>query len=467
MTLTGIGTVATKMFGGLNEAEVLTRLRGVSALAEGSTINDGNLQASTSQDSSTAQAAEIFARAAFSGIAEPGDRIAGMLIATLGANGALNALIQRLDAAQIIGLMGDTKAGAELGITFDEELAQNVSAGLQRWAPRLNASEALAHLERAARFNITLLTPTHSEWPEGVNDLGFHGPHVLWVRGSLEVLATLPVSIALVGARASTGYGEHVTMEAAAGLVDRGVTVVSGAAYGIDGMAHRSALASGGNTVAFLAGGVDRFYPSGHDALLHRIVASGAVVSELPCGSSPTKWRFLQRNRLIAAASAATVVIEAGWRSGSLNTAGHASALGRPLGVVPGPVTSASSAGCHRLLRETDAILVTNATEMLELLPFDATSPRNESDDQSKDESGASAGAAHRGAPNRAHPDEIRVIDALSARTPRSTEDIARCAGLSVSQTQSVLGLCQLAGRAVATHSGWRLLRTPEDKKGG
>ena len=147
-------------------------------------------------------------------------------------------------------------------------------------------------------------------------------------------------------------------MESSAGLVDRGFTIVSGAAYGIDGMAHRAALASGGTTVAFLAGGVDRFYPLGHEALLGRIAEQGAVVAELPCGSAPTKWRFLQRNRLIAAATEATIVLEAGMRSGSLNTAGHAAALGRPLGAVPGPVTSPASAGCHRLLREYDAVCV-------------------------------------------------------------------------------------------------------------
>ena len=132
-------------------------------------------------------------------------------------------------------------------------------------------------------------------------------------------------------------------------------------------MAHRAALASGGRTVAYLAGGVDRFYPSGHDALLTRIVETGAVVSELPCGSAPTKWRFLMRNRLIAVSTKATLVIEAGWRSGSLNVAGHATALNRPIGAVPGPVTSAASAGCHRLIREFGAALVTNADEAAQL----------------------------------------------------------------------------------------------------
>ena len=172
-----------------------------------------------------------------------------------------------------------------------------------------------------------------------------------------------------MGARAATGYGEHISMEAASGLVDRGFAVVSGAAYGIDGMAHRAALASHGQTIAFLAGGVDRFYPAGHDALLSKIVESGAVVSELPMSAAASKWRFLMRNRLVAAVTQATVVIEAGWRSGSLNTAGQARELGRPVGAVPGPVSSAASAGCHRLIRDYGATLVTCAEEMADLHP--------------------------------------------------------------------------------------------------
>jgi DNA processing protein len=218
----------------------------------------------------------------------------------------------------------------------------------------------------AARFGAELVTPEHPHWPTRINDLGHSAPVALWVRGNTEYLVD-EASIAIVGARAATGYGEHVTMEITSGLVERGYTIVSGAAYGIDGMAHRAALASTGRTVAYLAGGVDRFYPSGHDALLARIVETGAVVSELPGGSSPTKWRFLMRNRLIAASTKATLVVEAAWRSGSLNVAGHAVALGRPLGAVPGPVTSAASAGCHRLIREFGARLITNADEAGEL----------------------------------------------------------------------------------------------------
>ncbi len=173
-----------------------------------------------------------------------------------------------------------------------------------------------------------------------------------------------------MGARAATTYGEHVAMEFASALAAREITVTSGAAYGIDGAAHRGALAAGGATIAWLAGGVDRPYPMGHSDLIARIgrQEGSAIVSEVAPGATPTKWRFLSRNRLLAATAAATVVVEAGWRSGSLNTAGHAVALGRTLGAVPGPITSAASAGCHRLLREFDAQVIGDVDDAYALL---------------------------------------------------------------------------------------------------
>ncbi len=237
-------------------------------------------------------------------------------------------------------------------------------AGGRDWIP----TPCATRWQRARRAGVVMITPEDPEWPVAVDDLGEHAPLVLWVRGQVSALARPHSSVALVGARAATSYGEHMSIELSADLAGRGVTIVSGAAYGIDGAAHRAALSAGGTTVALLAGGADRSYPAGHTELIERIAASGAVVSEVPCGATPTKWRFLQRNRLIAALAAATVVVEAGARSGSLNTAGHAAALARPLGAVPGPVTSAASVGCHRLLREFDARCVTNADEVLELL---------------------------------------------------------------------------------------------------
>ena len=404
-------------------------------------------------DFSVDEIRDRFARATWTGIAEPGDRVAGLLVALLGAPAALTAVIDRWGADRIAAAVAErsgvrgadsrTPAGLLEATAFLESNGATVDdlvAAQGRWHPRAGSQAALVALRQASRYGARLLVPGDPEWPEGVDDLGDHAPIALWLRGRPETLATAGSSIALVGARAATGYGEHVAMEASAGLVDRGYTIISGAAYGIDGMAHRAALASSGETIAFLAGGVDRFYPSGHDGLLTRIVETGAVVSELPCGSPPTKWRFLQRNRLIAAASLATVVLEAGWRSGSLNTAGHAAALGRPLGAVPGPVTSAASAGCHRLIRDFDAVCVTNADEMAELAPLAVRSRAGEVGD-----SGQLAES----------PERTRVVDALSTRSPRTVGDVAARAGLSAAEVQSVLGLLELEGRAVRRERGW------------
>ena len=375
---------------------------------------------------------EVFARASWTGIAEPGDRAAGELVATLGAAGALTVLVEAWPVKRIADAA--SAGGSDLA-------AADIELALARWSPRLKSGVALVALRQAVRFAVRLLVPGDPAWPVGVDDLGAHAPIALWLRGNESALTATQHSIALVGARAATGYGEHVTMEASAGLVDRGFAIISGAAYGIDGMAHRAALASSGQTVAILAGGVDRFYPSGHDALLVRIVESGAVISELPCGSPPTKWRFLQRNRLIAAASQATIVLEAGWRSGSLNTAGHAASLGRPIGAMPGPVTSAASAGCHRLIREFAATLVTSAAEMAELVP--GTEVAGIPDPAASLPCSTSA--------------RVRLIDALSPRSPRSVDDLAARSGMSIAEVQAELGSLQIDGGVSERERGWIL----------
>ena len=404
------------MMFGLKEAVVAPLVRAIAGDADASV------------ELTTQEVADRFARASWTGIAEPGDRMAGILVGALGATTALSAVVERWDAARV------RKELAAAGVDDAED--EEVAPALARWQPRLQSGPALIALRQAARYGVRLATPVDPGWPAGLADLGPHAPIALWVRGNWSTLDAVERSFALVGARAATGYGEHVTMEASVGLVDRGYCIVSGAAYGIDGMAHRAALASSGQTVAILAGGVDRFYPSGHDALLSRIVECGAVLSELPCGAAPTKWRFLQRNRLIAAVSQATVVLEAGWRSGSLNTAGHAAALGRALGAVPGPITSAASAGCHRLIREFAATCVTTVDEMLELMPF-APVP-----DVAETPSGRTV-------------EQTRVLDAVSSKSPRSVDDIARRSGLSVAQVQAVLGPLELDGAVTERDRGW------------
>ncbi|WP_136709396.1 DNA-processing protein DprA [Agromyces sp. H66] len=230
---------------------------------------------------------DAFARAVLGLVAEPGDGVLGRVIAAIGAVRTAELLLERVTAETLSGVVADVRGD------LDEREA---ATGLDRWLPRLEHAAFVRSLGQAARVGAGFVVPGDRAWPAQLDELGAHAPIGLWVRGRRDALARDIRSISLVGARAATGYGEHVTMEASAGLVDRGFTIVSGGAYGIDGMAHRAALASSGVTVAFLAGGVDRFYPLGHESLLGRIAETGAVVSELPCGAAPTKWRFLQRN---------------------------------------------------------------------------------------------------------------------------------------------------------------------------
>ncbi|WP_353814313.1 DNA-processing protein DprA [Agromyces sp. SYSU T00266] len=381
-------------------------------------------------------------------LSEPGDGVLGRVVGVLGARRAATGLLAVRPGPE---LAEEVAARAPGGV--DVPSPRELSAGLARWLPRLDAAAFARSIAQAARVRAHLLLPDDDAWPDRVDDLGAHAPLALWVRGRPAALSESP-SIALVGARAATGYGEHVAIESSAGLVDRGFAVVSGGAYGIDGTAHRAALAAGGTTVAFLAGGVDRYYPAGHETLLGRIADTGAVVSELPCGAAPTRWRFLQRNRLIAAAAGATVVLEAGMRSGSLNTAGHAATLGRPLGAVPGAVTSPASAGCHRLLREFDAVCVTDAAQMAELVTVDGGGRDGD-------------GTRRVGAPARQHvldgltSEERRVLDALGVRRRRTIDELVRSTGMGSGAVMGALGALDATGLAARSDEGW--VRRPPD----
>lgn len=356
---------------------------------------------------------ETLARVAWSVLVEPGDSVAGALIAREGAAEALSRI----------------RAG---GADDEPQLAQ----AMARWAPRWQPALVHAAIEQAARRGIRLVVPGDDAWPHGLDDLGPHAPVCLWVRGETEALAAR-TAVSLVGARSATPYGEHVAGLIAAELARAGVAVVSGAAYGIDGAAHRSALQVGGATIAFVAGGVDRVYPSGHANLFQQISESGAVVAECPPGTTPTRWRFLARNRLIAAFSGATVVVEAGYRSGSINTAGHAASLGRALGAVPGPVTSSTSAGCHRLLRDYDAVCVTGPDDVKELLGFD----------------GEPRALAYESA------ESVRLADALSNRRARTVAELAQRSGLAPGDVEAALGILVLSGAVAERPGGWILTR--------
>ncbi|MDQ4213277.1 DNA-processing protein DprA [Microbacterium capsulatum] len=369
-----------------------------------------------------AGSSEVFAGLIWNLVTEPGDGVAGALVAALGVEGALDCAF------------GSGSATTEADPLADDPRAsaRALREGRKRWGERLDPGFLLISLRAAVRTGSRLLLPADPEWPEMLADLGDHAPLALWLRGDPAALNA--PGVAIVGARAASSYGEHVAGELAGDLAQEGRVIVSGGAYGIDGAAHRAALRAGGITVAVLAGGIDRAYPAGHAQLFERIVAHGAVVSEVPCGGAPTRWRFLERNRVIGALAAATVVVEAGWRSGSLNTAGHAATLGRPLGAVPGPVTSAASAGCHRLLREYDARCITSAADVRELL----------------------GATTEQITPPGEDPDMLRLADALSTRAPRDSADLARRSGLSRDRVEALLGILELDGSAVRTATGWR-----------
>lgn len=367
-------------------------------------------------------ARERYATVVWCHLTEPGDSVAGRVIAARGgAAAALDAVVA--------------------GGTLPELSTRERAEALKRWSPRLSARAIADSLATAAVRGVTLVTRADPEWPQQLDDLDVHAPMCLWVRGDASALPRLRASVAIVGARAASRYGEQVAMELSADLAAAGIAIVSGGAYGIDGAAHRAALGAGGFTAALLAGGADRAYPAGHTRLIDDMARLGVVVSEVPCGTAPTKWRFLQRNRLIAALSAATVVVEAGWRSGSLNTASHAATMSRPLGAVPGPITSATSVGTHRLMREHGAQCITGADDVRELLGLVT----------------ARGGTDPAAQPGGFTDDSSRVRDAMSTRSWRDPVDIGRRAGIAPEAVEGMLGLLRLEG-AVQTESGaWRL----------
>ncbi len=315
------------------------------------------------------------------------------------------------------------------------------------------ASQDLAaeDLTKAADLGVRLVIPEDPEWPawpllslDNGRRRGLRWaapPLALWVRGPAQIDDAMRRAVAIVGARAATSYGERTAAEFAFELAGQSVTVVSGAAFGIDGAAHRGALAAEGPTVAVLACGVDVSYPAAHTTLLDRIARDGAVISEYPPGTAPAKYRFLVRNRLIAAMPGGTVVVEAGVRSGARNTASSAAALGKPVLAVPGPVTSEMSRGCHDLIRAGTAGIVTSVPDILEAvgvigeLAAPVTGPTRPTDDLG--------------------PQAIRVHDALSRKTPRGPEHLSHASGVPLDRVRSLLPELELTGLARQTDEGW------------
>lgn len=304
---------------------------------------------------------------------------------------------------------------------------------LDRWG-RLDPQSLAA---AARRSGARIIVPSDDEWPQQLDALGAARPWALWVRGESLPSNADSRSVAIVGARSCTGYGERVASEFGAELARAGVPVISGGAYGIDAAAHRGALAGEGPTVAVLACGVDVAYPPAHAALFERICATGSIVSEAPPGAHPTKPAFLVRNRLIAALSYGTVVVEARHRSGAFSTYAHARALDRVLMAVPGPIDSPESAGTNRVLQE-DAQLVASAADVLGLIaPLDTLDFDVEAQERREwDELGPHERLIHEAMPARA----ALTIDALLARLPEPLPLAVVMSALAALAAREVVG---------------------------
>jgi DNA processing protein len=385
----------------------------------GGAVGDG---ASDEEEQGEVDAEERLARVALTRIAEPGDEKAGRWLRTYGAQEVLRAL--RGDGAPLPGV--------------DEERW----AGLRSRAERARPEADLAAIDAlGGRF----LCPGDREWPGQLDALGVTRPIGLWVCGAPYLRFWALRSVAVVGARACTEYGVHVAAILGAELAERGWTVVSGAAYGIDGAAHRGALAAGGATVGVLACGVDVAYPPGHTELIRRIGEQGLLLAELPPRDHPTRSRFVLRNRVIAALTRGTVVVEAALRSGSLSTARHARRLGRLVMGVPGPVTSGLSAGVHELLRE-EGCVVTDAAEVIELIgSMGELAPKRQ-------------GPA---VPRDVLPGEAAlVLDALPGRGSAEAAQLARSVGIT--RDAAVVRLQELCALGFVERSGtrWQLSRS-------
>jgi DNA processing protein len=403
---------------------------------------------------------ESYARAALTYLAEPADRWLGELIRVHGTARTLEAIKSgRLPSAGVAAMQ----------------------RAMQRWRVRLGELPTPDDVIAFRRSGIRLICPGDPEWPEQLADLGDEQPYALWLRGTADLRFNCLRSVAVVGSRAATAYGSYVAAEFAASVAARGWAVISGGAFGVDASAHRGALGADGVTVAVLACGVDVPYPVGHAELLQAVAAQGVIVSEWPPGRTVSRLRFLVRNRVIAALATGTLVVEAGERSGAVNTARHARDLGRRLMAVPGPVTSDQSAGCHRIIREWQGTLVTTATEVIEhLSPVGATleSTNAPAVTDPADRAGSAEPAGPTGPADPARPrsgrrrrirpaldldamdlETTQVLDAMPARGGMAATRIAQRAGMVPTTVVRCLAALAASGFIERCEEGWRLSR--------
>lgn len=327
----------------------------------------------------------------------------------------------------------------------------NAATMTHRWSARAQDCDPARDWSRAMQQGLWMCMPEDPDWPAVLRDLQQAEPVCLWGRGDRTRLRDLSDrSIAVVGSRDCSTYGRSVTFDVAGGVAARGWTVLSGGAYGVDEAAHRAALTTGVGpvpTVAVMAGGVDRLYPVGNQALLEQVVQEGLVISEAAPGTMPARFRFLDRNRLIAALGRATVVTESRWRSGAQSTAHHAAELSRPVGAVPGSVQSATSAGCHRLIREGSAVLVTDVEDVLGLV--DPLKAHGQSPHVADLKTGQTAMFDSLSESDR------QLADALPVTQGATVDSLARVAGLPVRAVLGGLRRLERAGLAVDRGGLW------------
>ncbi|WP_369172644.1 DNA-processing protein DprA [Streptomyces sp. R28] len=364
---------------------------------------------------------ELLGRVFLGRVVEPGDEVAGRWVREYGVGEVVRRLREGVEPLP--------------GVSYKRW------DGLRARAARAEPGRDLAVAREAG---VRFLRPGDVEWPGQLDDLGDARPVGLWVRGPASLRMWALRSVAVVGARACTEYGAHMAATLAGGLAERGWVVVSGGAYGVDGAAHRGALGAGGATVAVLACGVDRAYPRGHTQLINRIAEQGLVIGELPPGEHPTPSRFIVRNRVIAALTRGTVVVEAAHRSGSLVTARAAQRLGRHTMGVPGPATSGLSAGVHELLRG-DAVLVSDAAEVVELVgDMGELAPERRGPVLPRD---------------LLEPRARRVLAALPGRHAARADEVAR--GAQTSEDDAIARLYELRSLGYVERHGdsWKLTR--------
>ena len=358
----------------------------------------------------------------------------------------------------LVALVEEVGPEAAADMVRRQEFADGFEAVADGTVGRAQEDRAEADLAHIAHLGGRLVTPDDEEWPEQAlrrlaerlpsedteheDEVRELRPVALWVVGRGRLDELLERSVAMVGTRAPSSYGERVTDDFAGDLAAEGFTIVSGGAYGIDGAAHRAALAAEGHTVAFVAGGLDRPYPAGHAGLFRRIAETGLVASEYPPGGVPARHRFLNRNRIVGTATGGVVVVEAGFRSGTKNTATWARRRGVPVCAVPGPVTAATSVSCHQLIRE-GAVLVTRSAEVIEEvgrigeLALELDVPARPTDGLD--------GVA------------LRVHGALPAKSALPVSEIAVIAGLPARAVMGRLALLETKGLVRRDGALWRL----------